>query len=86
MDKLNQIPQFFFFEALSKNPLLTFAIIIWSMAWKGFALWNASQQKQRNWFVAMLVLNTVGIFEIAYLFYFANKKLTIGNLSKYLKR
>ena len=46
---------------------------IWTFAWKGVALWRAAQQEQKNWFIAMLVLNTLGILEITYLFYFSKK-------------
>jgi hypothetical protein len=43
------------------------------MVWKGLALWRASQYKQKYWFVAILVLNTIGILEIVYLTWFVKK-------------
>ncbi len=46
----------------------------WSLAWKGFALWRAARNGQRNWFLAFLLINTLGILEIIYLFYFGKKK------------
>jgi len=49
-------------------------LTIWSIIWKGLALWRASRNYQKIWFVALLVLNTVGILEILYLFYFSKKK------------
>ncbi len=49
------------------------ALIIWSLAWKGFALWRAAQLQQKYWFVALLVLNTAGILEIIYLFLITKK-------------
>lgn len=61
-------------------PLLQVALLIWSIAWKGLALWNASKSNQKNWFIAILVLNTLGILEIVYLFAFAKKKMTLGDL------
>ncbi|MDO8659105.1 MAG: DUF5652 family protein [Candidatus Parcubacteria bacterium] len=65
-------------------PLLQFAILIWSFAWKGLALWNASKNNQRNWFIAIfatiLIVNTMGILEIIYLFRFAKKRLTLNDL------
>jgi len=60
------------FPAIS--PVLLFVLFIWSLFWKGLALWHSSKLDQRNWFVVILVLNTVGILEIAYLFFFAKKK------------
>lgn len=50
-------------------------ILIWSLFWKGCALWIASKNNQKGWFFALLVLNTVGILEIIYIFYIAKKKL-----------
>lgn len=49
-------------------------LIIWSLAWKGLALYNAAQNQEKKWFVLILVLNTMGILEIAYLFGFAKNK------------
>lgn len=51
---------------------ITFAIfILWSFVWKGFALWIASREGKKWWFVVILVLNTAGILEIIYIFAFS---------------
>jgi hypothetical protein len=50
------------------------AMIIWSIIWKGFALWKAAQNESKPWFIVMLVVNTVGILEILYVFVFSKKK------------
>lgn len=69
------------FDQLSQIPAWTlFVIYIWSIIWKGLALWKAAKLEQRNWFIGILVLNTLGILEIAYLFFFAKKKLKIKDL------
>ena len=47
-------------------------VTIWSLIWKGLALWRAAQNKQKGWYVALLVLNTAGILEIIYLLFFSN--------------
>jgi len=60
--------------------LLQFALIVWSVAWKGVALWYAAKHSQRNWFIAILVLNTLGILEIIYLFRFAKKRMAFKDL------
>jgi len=46
-------------------------VIVWTLVWKGLALWRAARASQPAWFVAMLVLNTVGLLEIAYLVFVA---------------
>ena len=47
--------------------LLIVAAITWSIIWKGIALWKASRNNQWGWFIAILLINTVGILEIIYL-------------------
>ena len=42
---------------------------IWVMVWKGLALWRAAERRERNWFIILLVLNTLGLLEIIYLFF-----------------
>ncbi|MBI4120511.1 MAG: hypothetical protein HY454_03530 [Parcubacteria group bacterium] len=51
-----------------------FAIIVWSLIWKGLALWRAGRNGDKKWFVALLVINTFGILEILYLYIFGKKK------------
>jgi methionyl-tRNA synthetase len=43
-------------------------LMLWSFFWKGLALWHAGRRGQPWWFAILLVLNTVGILEIIYLF------------------
>jgi hypothetical protein len=59
---------------------LFYLLFLWSIIWKGLALWNASKNSQRNWFVIMLVLNTAGILEITYLFRFAKKRMRLSDI------
>ena len=61
-------------------PAVLFVMFIWTLLWKGMALWKAAKLDQRNWFVVMLIVNTVGILEIVYLFFFAKKKLKLSEL------
>ena len=50
-------------------PLLAVAAV-WTVILKGFALWYAARGKQKWWFIALLVVNTLGILEIIYLIWF----------------
>jgi len=52
---------------------LIIIVMVWSLAWKGFALWKAARLSNRNWFIALLVFNTIGILDIIYLYFFAMK-------------
>jgi len=50
-----------------------FAVMVWALVWKGLALWKAARRGENVWFVALLVINTFGIFEILYLYVFTKK-------------
>jgi len=48
-------------------------VIIWSLIWKGIALWKSARLSHKPWFVVLLVINTVGILDIIYIYFIANK-------------
>ncbi|OIO81335.1 hypothetical protein AUJ84_01330 [Candidatus Pacearchaeota archaeon CG1_02_32_132] len=50
-------------------------VLIWSIIWKGLALWKSARKNQSIWFIIILILNTVGILEILYLFLFSKIEL-----------
>lgn len=47
---------------------------IWELVWKGIALWKCGRHKQLAWFIAILLLNTLGILPILYLLFFQKKR------------
>ena len=52
------------------NPLFLPIIIVlsvWTLIWKGIALWKCGRNNQLAWFIVMLILNTAGILPIIYL-------------------
>jgi len=51
--------------------LLISIVSLWSLAWKGLALWKAARKNSAIWFVILLVVNTIGILEILYIFIFS---------------
>jgi len=53
--------------------LLLVLIMLWVLPWKGYALWIAAKRSHKLWFVALLVLNTLAILDIFYLFVIAKK-------------
>ena len=63
--------------AFLQNPRVATTLLIlsiWALIWKGIALWKASKNGSKPWFIALLILNTLGILEIIYIFYFSKKK------------
>ncbi len=69
---------------------LLLALMIWSLIWKGLALWKSARLGHKPWFIAMIIVNTAGILEILYLFVFSkmigddSKKDLIINVEKEL--
>ena len=65
-------------SALHINPGITLGVFalmaVWSLAWKGVALWYAARNHQKKWFIVILILNTLGILEIVYLLWFRRDK------------
>ena len=53
---------------------LILALIAWTLAWKGFALWRAAKRNDKAWYVALLIFGTAGILEAFYLFVFGKEK------------
>ncbi len=51
-------------------------VLIWGIVWKGVALWRAAQNKSKVWFVFLLLLNTLGILPILYIFIFGRRKVS----------
>ena len=52
--------------------LIPFILIaaVWTLIIKGYALWHAARNGQKWWFIALLVVNTLGILEIIYLIWY----------------
>lgn len=48
-------------------------LLAWSLVWKGLALWKAARNGSAGWFVALLVLNTLGVLDILYIYVFSKK-------------
>jgi hypothetical protein len=57
---------------------LTLALA-WTIPWKGFALWKAARLGSKKWFITILILNTLGILEIIYIFIFSERNISEEN-------
>jgi hypothetical protein len=60
-------------EFILNNWWIILLIALWTIPWKGVALWYAARENQKWWFIALLVLNTLAILEILYIFGFRQK-------------
>lgn len=58
--------------------LVTFAV--WSVCWKGIALWISARRDDKYWFIALLLINTLGLLDIIYIYKFSKSAQTKGQL------
>ena len=59
------------FLALILFSILALIAVIWAVGIKGYALWHAAKRNEKWWFIALLIINTFGLFELVYLIFFA---------------
>ena len=52
---------------------LLVVLILWSLPWKGYALWKSAQLSHKKWFVVLFIANTFGILDIIYIYFVARK-------------
>ena len=71
-----EINNFIYTFGITIFVILISAVLIWSMIWKGIALWKAAKNGSRLWFIFFLIINTLGILEILYIYVFSKKSLT----------
>ena len=62
------------FGLAGDNFFIILLIALWTLPWKGFALWRAAHREDKWWFIVFLVLNLLAIPEIIYLIVTRRKK------------
>lgn len=65
-------------QFITTNPWALWLIALWVLPWKGIALWKAAKNSNKKWFIALLILNTIAILEILYIFVFGKKKAVVS--------
>jgi hypothetical protein len=46
----------------------------WDIVWKALGLWKSARKGDKAWFVLILILNTVGILPMAYIYIFSKRQ------------
>lgn len=64
-----------FIQFIQEHSVL-FAILatVWTLPWKGVSLWMAAQRRHKVWFIVLLILNSLAILDILYIFVFSKRK------------
>lgn len=52
---------------------LLIPVVVWDVIIRGFALWKSANYGQKGWFIALLIVNSIGILPIIYLLFFQKK-------------
>ena len=69
-------------ELFNGFPVWLFILVtLWSIPWKGLALWKAAQLSHKRWFIILLLANTFGILDIIYIRFVA-RKYTVETIDK----
>ncbi|MEK7149116.1 MAG: DUF5652 family protein [Patescibacteria group bacterium] len=58
---------------LSAHPYVLLLVIVWTLPWKGYALWKSAQKNDTWWFIGLLIVNTLGVLDILYIFIFSKR-------------
>lgn len=66
--------------AMPFSPWILFIIVLWTLPWKGYALWKSAKNGQKEWFVVLFLVNTLAILEILYLKFWQRKIETEKNI------
>lgn len=61
-------------QFLAQNQWIIVIALIWSIIWKGLALWKSARRKEEWWFIVLLIVNSLGILDILYLYVFSKIK------------
>lgn len=57
----------------TERAVLFMLATVWVLPWKGYALWKAARREEKWWFIAILVVNTLALLEILYIFVFSKR-------------
>ncbi|MBU4299425.1 hypothetical protein KJ636_05285 [Patescibacteria group bacterium] len=61
-------------QFLQQNSWILLLLVLWTIPWKGWALWKAARINDKGWFIALLVINTLAMLDILYIFIFSKRK------------
>ncbi len=53
--------------------IVLIVVSIWAIPWKIYGAWLAARHENRKWFLAIIILNTLSILELYYIFFVLKK-------------
>lgn len=70
------------FSVILEKPWIIISLLLWMIPWKGWALWRSARNGHMGWFVVLLIVNTLAILEIIYIFFVSQSKTKKEDPSK----
>lgn len=73
---MNEIEQFILGLGDTQLAVLIGGVVLlalWDLAWKAVAMWEAAKERDKLWFALLLLINSIGIVPILYLWYRGKK-------------
>ncbi len=64
---------FSLFPLFALGSILFMILFVAIIVLKGYALWTAAQRNEKGWFIALLIINSIGILELVYLYFIVEK-------------
>ena len=64
-----------FFQFNKYGWLLAILILAWTLPWKIMALWRAAKRGEKVWFIVLLVVNSLAILDILYIYVFSRRSV-----------
>lgn len=61
---------------------LVILAMVWVLPWKGVSLWRSAKRGDKAWFVALLLINSLAILDIIYIFGFSKRPKKIEVVSR----
>lgn len=59
---------------IQNNSWVILLALLWVVPWKAAALWKSARAGSKVWFAVLLVVNTLAIIEILYIFIFSKRR------------
>lgn len=60
-------------QFFTENWWIILLTTLWTTPWKGVALWKAAKGRDTIWFIVLLVVNTMAVLEIIYIFWISKR-------------
>lgn len=60
-------------------------IAVWTLPWKIMALWRAAKRGEKLWFIILLVVNSLAIPGILYIYVFSRQKSLLSQIKEKMK-